>query len=292
MPAVGFIGIGKMGAPMARHLAKKGFDLYIDDLRSQVVADFISVHGGQRMDRIQMPILDVIITMLPDGRAVRDVVLGRSGEEGVVSRLRPGGLVVDMSSSDPMGTRALGKTLAARGISMMDAPVSGGVVFAENGTLSILVGGAPDHVELCRPLFTAVGTEVFHCGSLGCGHALKALCNFVNAASLVSLLEALAAASRFGIETDTTMAALRAATTGRNHPLEKKITPHVLTRRFATGMALGLIAKDVGIATDLAAALEISAPMMKSCSRAWNEAIERLGFEADQTEIARIWDRR
>lgn len=287
---VGFVGVGRMGAPMAHHLIKSGFDLHIGDARPQAVADFLAAHGGSRLDRNDNTDLDAIVTMLPDGRAVRDVLLGANQADGLASRLRSGGVVIDMSSSDPMGTRALGAILADRGNSMMDAPVSGGVVFAENGTLSILAGGAPEHVEICRSLFAAIGSEVFYCGPLGSGHALKALCNFVNAATLLSLLEALTTAKQFGIETDTTMAALRAATTGRNHPLEKKIATHVLTRRFATGMALGLIAKDVRIATDLATALETDAPIMKSCLRTWDGAIGRLGFHADQTEIARIWE--
>ena len=174
---------------------------------------------------------------------------------------------------------------------MLDAPVSGGVVFAEDGSLLVLAGGEKNQLERCRPLFNALAGEVFYCGPVGSGHAIKALCNYVNACSLVANLEALTAATRFGIELDTTVAALRAATTGRNHPLEKKIAAQILTRRFASGMALGLIAKDVGIAHDLSSALGVAAPVMESCSSLWNAAIDRVGFNADQTEIARIWEK-
>ena len=202
--------------------------------------------------------------MLPDGQTVRDVLLGTDQVQGHVSRIRPGGLVIDMSSSAPIGTRALGVILAERGIGMVDAPVAGGVAFAENKTLSVLAGGEAIDFEGCRPLFAAVASDVFYCGSLGSGHALKALCNYVNAASLLTLLEAITTARRFGIEPDAAISVLRAATTERNHPFEKKIVAHVMTRRFGTGMALGLIAKDVGIARDLASALSINAPMMES----------------------------
>ena len=295
MPAtiqrVGFVGIGKMGTPMARHLAKAGFDLYVADARPEAVIDFLTAHGGCRLDRNEAADLDAIITMLPDGRAVRDVLLGTDQSYGLASRVRSGGLVIDMSSSDPMGTRALGAILADRDIGMLDAPVSGGVIFAESGTLSVLAGGEEGHVERCRPLFAAFAADVYHCGPLGSGHALKALCNYVNAACLVSLLEAMTTAAQFGIKPDTAVTALRAATTGRNHPLEKKIAAHVITRRFATGMALELIAKDVRIARDLAGVLSVNAPMMASCSSAWNTAVEQVGFDADQTEIARMWEK-
>ena len=294
MPAaihsVGFVGIGKMGNPMAHRLVKAGFDLHIDDARPQVVTAFLAAHGGQPLDRNGAADLDAIVTMLPDGRAVREVLLGSDQTHGLASRLRSGGLVIDMSSSDPLGTRALGAILAERGIRMMDAPVSGGVVFAENGTLSVLAAGDPDHLERCQLLFAALADDVFYCGPLGSGHALKALCNYVNAASLVTLLEAMTTAVRFGIRSDTAVAALRAATTGRNHPLEKKIAAHVITRRFATGMALGLIAKDVRIARDLAGALSVEVPMMESCLSVWNKAAEQIGFDVDQTAIGRNWD--
>lgn len=195
--SIGFVGIGKMGNPMARHLARAGFDLHVDDARQQAVTSFLAAHGGRRFDRNGTPDLDAIVTMLPDGCVVREVLLGSDQIRGLASRLRSGGLVIDMSSSDPMGTRTLGAILAERGIGMMDAPVSGGIVFAENGTLSVLAAGDPNHLEQCRPLFAALASDVFYCGSLGSGHALKALCNYVNAASLVTLLEAMTTAARF-----------------------------------------------------------------------------------------------
>jgi 3-hydroxyisobutyrate dehydrogenase len=294
MPAaihrMGFVGIGKMGTPMARHLARAGFDLYLHDARPQAVADFLAAYGGRRLDLDGAADLDAIVTMLPDGTAVRDVLLGSDQNQGLASQLRSGGLVVDMSSAHPMGTRTLGASLAERGIGMMDAPVSGGVVFAENGTLSVLAGGEPGQLELCRPLFTAFASDVFHCGTLGSGHAIKALCNYVNATSLISLLEAMTVAMRFGIKMETVVAALRAATTGLNHPLEKKIVAHVMTRSFGTGMALGLIAKDVRIACDLADVLSVRTPTMESCMSTWNAAVAQMGFDVDQTEIARIWE--
>ncbi len=286
---IGFVGIGKMGGPMARHLARAGFDLYLDDARPQAVADFLAAHGGHRLERNAPADLDAIVTMLPDGKAVHDVLIGSDQNEGLASQLRSDGLVIDMSSADPTETRSLGVILAERGIRMMDAPVSGGVVFAKNGTLLILVGGERDTLELCRPLFSVLATEIFHCGELGSGHAIKALCNYVNAASLLSLLEAITVAVRFGVKMETVVAALRAATTGLNHPLEKKIIAHVMPRSFATGMAIGLIAKDVRIACDLADVLSVRTPMMESCMSTWDAAVAQMGFDVDQTEIARIW---
>jgi len=285
--SIGFIGIGKMGGPIAHHLSEAKFDLYIEDVRSNVLQSFLETNRCKRLNLDGHANLDAIVTMLPDGQAVHSVVLGTKHVRGYASRVRPGGLVIDMSSSAPIGTQELGAALAERDIGMVDAPVAGGVVFAENKSLSVLAGGDAKNFERCQPLFNAIASSVFYCGPLGSGHALKALCNYVNAVSLVSLLEAITTADRFGIEPDTAVSVLRAATTERNHPLEKKIVPHVMTRRFNTGMALGLIAKDVAIAKDLAKALSIDVPIMESCSSVWNQAVAQIGFNADQTEIAR-----
>ena len=276
---------------MAHHLSEAGFDLHIGDARSDVLQSFLDANRCKRFNLDGHADLDAIITMLPDGQTVHSVLLGSKHVRGYASRIRPGGLVIDMSSSAPIGTRALGAALAERNISMVDAPVAGGVVFAENKSLSVLTGGDAGNLERCKPLFGAMASNVFYCGPLGSGHALKALCNYVNAASLIALLEAMTTARQFGIETETVVSVLRSATTERNHPLEKKIVPHVMTRRFKTGMALGLIAKDLGIATDLAKALSIDVPIMESCSSVWNQAVTQFGFNADQTEIARAWDK-
>ena len=131
---------------------------------------------------------------------------------------------------------------------------------------------------------------MFRCGALGSGHALKALANYVNASALVTLIEALAIGRKFGLESATMTDALVQMCTGRQHPLEKKIIPQVLTHKFATGMALGLIAKDVSIAATLGRSIGAMTPLADRVSEIWKEAEAKIGAKADQTEVARLWE--
>ncbi|HET8609352.1 MAG TPA: NAD(P)-dependent oxidoreductase [Burkholderiales bacterium] len=289
---VGFIGIGNMGAPMAANLLKAGFDLTLFDVRTEVLDAFVAQHGGTVATSLKElgRQSDVVITMLPDDTVVRRVILGREAEDCAVAGLAPGTVVIDMSTSDPAATVALDEALAARGIHCVDAPVMGGVAFARDASLDIMVGGAPATVECCRPLFDALGRKVFVCGPLGAGHALKALNNYVNACALVSLVEALTAGHKYGIPTSVMIESMQAMCTGRNHPLDKKVIPHILTRRYGTGMALRLIAKDVGIAASVADRLGAPAPLAEKCAELWRTAGAALGGTVDQTEIVRYWE--
>lgn len=292
MKRVGFIGIGNMCAPMAANLLKAGFDLAVFDVRAEVVDAFVTQHGGSVAASLKElgQRSDAVITMLPDDTVVRRVILGQDEEDGVAAGLAAETVVIDMSTSDPAATVALGEALAARSIHCVDAPVMGGVAFARDASLDIMVGGAPAMVERCRPLFDALGRKVFICGPLGAGHALKSLNNYVNACALVSLVEALTAGHKYGIPTSVMIESMQAMCTGRNHPLDKKVIPHVLTRRYGSGMALRLIAKDVGIAASVANRLGAPAPLAEKCAELWRTAGTALGGAVDQTEIVRYWE--
>lgn len=291
---VGFIGIGNMGYPMAGHLVRAGFAVTVHDSRDEMVERFRAEHPAagtapslEELGRGS----DTVITMLPTSDIVRTVILGNGdGGDAVARGLGPGSTVIDMSTSDPTATQRLAAELAPRGVRVIDAPVAGGVVFARNGTLAVTAGGDAADIERCRPLLAAMSDTVIHCGPIGAGHAMKALQNYVNAAALVATLEAMAAGSRYGIPVPTMVEALTNATTGRNAPLLKKVVPHVLTRRFATGMAIGLIAKDVKIAADAAEAVGARADFARRCFELWKEASDRYGFTRDQSEVARLWE--
>ncbi|HEV8382848.1 MAG TPA: NAD(P)-dependent oxidoreductase [Gemmatimonadales bacterium] len=291
---IGFVGLGRMGRPMAGHLTRAGFDLVLHDVRAEAVSEFVAEHGG----RAAVGLADVgkdadaVITMLPTSAHVRDVILGANGDGGVADALAAGAVVIDTGASDPVQTRALGAALRERGIHLIDAPVAGGVVFACDGSLDIMVGGEPDVIERVRPVLDAFGRKVHACGGLGNAHAMKSLNNYVNAASIVVLVEALTIGRRLGLDLELMLESIAAATTGRNHPLDKKILPQVVTRRFAHGAALGLMTKDVRIALDSAVASGAWAPMAERCAALWKEAEQILGFDADQTEVARLWEQR
>jgi 3-hydroxyisobutyrate dehydrogenase len=200
-----------------------------------------------------------------------------------------GSLLIDMSTSNPVDTRGLGEDLAGRGIGMIDAPVAGGVIFATDATLSITAGGDPDLIVRCRALFDAMAGDVIRCGPLGAGHAMKALNNFVNASALVTAFEALAIGTRFGLEPEVMLDCMTAAATGRNNPIEKKVKPYIADPDHVTGMALALLAKDVGIAADTAKSVGAFAPIADLCSSLWHDAAQKFGGDRDQIDVARLW---
>jgi 3-hydroxyisobutyrate dehydrogenase len=286
---IAFVGLGHMGTPMAARLAAAGFSLTLYDRREEAVRTFAARHGGREA---ATPAeagrnADAAITMLPDDRAVREVVLGNGG---LAEAMAPGAVIIDMGTSHPQATVEIGTAVAARGIHYVDAPVMGGVVFATDGTLDVMAGGNDHIIERCMPIFSAVGRQTFRCGAGGAGHALKALANYVNAAALATLIEALAIGRKFGLDSKTMADAMVHMCAGRQHPLEKKVIPQVLTRKFATGMALGLIAKDVKIAADFGHSLGASTPLADRVCEVWSTAAAKIGAEADQTEVARLWE--
>ncbi len=287
---IGFIGLGRMGYPMAGHLAKAGFDLIVSDANPDALAGFENEYGSKRAADLENigAAVDIVITMLPTSAIVRDVILGSGG---VAEGLQPGAVVMDMSTSNPNDTVALGDTLKGKGIHMVDAPVAGGVIFAKDGTLDILVGGTQGIVEHVRPLLDAMGKHVHHCGPLGSAHAMKAINNYINAAVLPVYLEAIVAGRKFGIDMATLLESVEASTLGRNHPYEKKIKKHVLNRAFATGMDMKLIAKDVQIAVDTMHGLGVPSPMASATAKLWLDASEMIGGMSDQSELVKYWER-
>ena len=291
---VGFVGIGRMGWPMARNIAAAGFPTWVYDADPGRARRFAAECGGRAADSLEAlgRTADVVVTMLPTGRDVRDVLLG--GERrarGAAAGLRPGAVVVDMSSSDPLGTRELGAALRGRGIALIDAPVSGLAAKAETGTLTIMIGTDDDAaLERAEPVLRVLGERLVRVGTLGCGHAMKALNNAVAATAFTVTAEALIVGKRFGLD-PAVMVDVMSASTGRNFHTDLSFPAHVLTRKFATGFALGLLAKDVAIAADLGAALGATAPVMDLVKRLAAEGRDEVGADEDNTAIVRRWER-
>jgi 3-hydroxyisobutyrate dehydrogenase len=268
---VGFIGLGMMGRPMAANLGKAGFDARSFDL---------SGAGNCASLKQAASGAEVLITMLPTGRDVRKVVLA------ALPALARGATVIDMSSSDPVGTRSLGKSLAARGFALIDAPVSGGVKKALEGTLSIMAGGDVAGIERVRPLLEKMGAKIFLTGPLGSGHAMKALNNYVSAAGLAATAEALLVGERFGLDPATITDILNAST-GRNNTTEVKVKQFMLSGAFNSGFSAGLMAKDVATAADLADAIGARADFARRTAQLWQKAAASLAPGADHTAIYR-----
>ena len=279
---------------MARRLVEAGYRLGVADARPEAASEFAGRHGAETPSTLAElgRQSELVITMLPDGGTVREVVLGKEGvsNDCVAKGLAPGSVVIDMSSSAPVGTRDLGARLDARGIAMLDAPVSGGVARAEDGTLSIMVGGEASVIEKHRAMLEAMGREIFLIGPLGSGHAMKALNNYVSAAGLLATCEALLIGQRFGLDAERMVEVLNASS-GRNNSTENKFKQFILSRTFASGFSLGLMAKDLRTAAELAAQTQTFAPFADRCTELWVEARQRLGDAVDHTAIVRLTEK-
>jgi 3-hydroxyisobutyrate dehydrogenase len=260
---------------MAANLARERFALRSFDLNGS---------GSCRSIREATKGAEALITMLPDGDAVREAVLE------ALPVLKAGSVVIDMSSSDPVGTRALGLALSRNNIELVDAPVSGAVAGAKDGTLAIMVGGSPEAFNKVRFLLEKLGNQIFHVGPLGAGHAVKALNNYLGAAGTLAGFEALLVARALGLDPGPMIEAFNAST-GRNYTTERKIPQQVLTGAFASGFRLALMAKDIGIAAGLARDLGVETPYLDHTLKLWRDAQRKLPRGADHTEIYRYLER-
>jgi 3-hydroxyisobutyrate dehydrogenase len=278
-----------MGWPMAANIAKAGHDLTVFDLNRERVARFAAERNSRAAASMgEIAQNDFVITMLPTSQHVRDALL--SDESGAFAKsLRPGTIVIDMSSSDPVDTRKLGPELARRGAILLDAPVSGAVPRAITGKLAIMIGGDDKSaIARAKPLLSAMGDRLFETGPLGSGHAMKALNNYIAAAGYTAVVEALMIGEKFGLDQGVMVDILNAST-GRNFTTENMIKQQILSGQFATGFALGLMAKDVKIAADLGEAVRLDAPVSRLMSERWAAARERLGATRDTSEAMLAW---
>jgi 3-hydroxyisobutyrate dehydrogenase len=283
---VAVVGVGNMGAPMAACIAKAGYTVTIFDSSSERAQQVAAAHGCRAAATLKdLAGADFVVTMLPTGQVVSELYL----RDGLAGHLRSGTIAIDMSSSEPSGTRRLGAELAQRGIVLIDAPVSGGVPRAGLGTLAIMIGGDdPAAIERARPVLRTMGDRLFDTGGLGTGHAMKALNNFVAAAGFAACAEALIAGERFGLDPGRMVEILNAST-GRNFHTDTVLREHVVGGKSSTGFALGLLAKDVKIAADLTRELGLDSPVVRLVSARFDQARDALGYGADNSEAIKAW---
>jgi 3-hydroxyisobutyrate dehydrogenase len=284
MMQVGFIGVGTMGRPMAGNLVKRGFSVTVHDLDAVRAREVAALWGCKAAARLSdLGPCEAVVTMLPDGRAVADV-LTRTEGRALINSCRPGTIFIEMSSSEPLLTRETGAALARQGLILVDAPVSGTKTRAEAGTLTIMIGcDDPGVVERVRPVLSAMGDRLFVMGGLGAGHAMKALNNLLGATNIAAVSEALIIGARFGLDPKQMIEVINTAT-GRSFVTEVVMTEHVLTEKFASGFAIGLLAKDARIAADLGEALGTKAPLAQLVRERLAYARDRLGPARDTSE--------
>lgn len=279
---IGFVGLGNMGGPMAARLAAEGHRLTVADAAPGVAAAFAAEHPTARAadGNTSFARVRTLVLMLPDSDIVEQVLEG----DGLAEALPPGCLVIDMSSSEPLRTRALAPRLADRGLSLLDAPVSGGVRGARAGTLSVLVGGDPQDLERAAPLLRAMARTVVPVGGTGCGHAAKALNNLVSAATVSVTVEALALGEAFGIPPETMTQVLNSSS-GRTNTSENKVAQFMTSGSFDSGFALRLMSKDVDIAVGLARSLERPAELSGHVADQWRRISRSVPAHTDHTAM-------
>ena len=282
----GYVGIGNMGGPMAANLARTGSEVIIGDLNTAAVEAFTTEHETARPANGLAAVgqdAEAVFACLPNGKIVREAVLG---EGGVAEGMAQGSVLVDMSSSSPMGTIELGKELADRGIRMVDAPVSGGVPRAIEGTIAIMVGGAKEDIQKVRPALDAMGGQIFETGDLGSAHAMKAINNVLSATNFVVGVEALVIGKKFGLDPENMVDILNFSS-GKNSATEGKLKQYVLSRGFDSGFSMDLMIKDVATALDLAH--EMGVPWMSGGTvyEMYQAARNHMIDNADNSDIAR-----
>ncbi len=288
--AVGFVGIGKMGLPMATRIAAHGHPLHAYDASAAALEAIGALSGVKPASGLADigRACEVVILMLPDSAVVKQVLYGEG--DALAAHLKPGAIVIDMSSSNPSVTRELGPRLAQAGVGLIDAPVSGGVKRAIDGSLAIMAGGDAAPIARVKPLLLSMGKSVIETGMLGSGHAMKALNNYVSAAGLLAACEALKVGADFGIAPDKIVAVLNAST-GKNNSTENKLMQFIVSGQFNSGFSLGLMKKDINIATDLAHNLGTETLLGEVLLRSWADAEAKLSGAADHTEIYRMLEK-
>ncbi len=285
---VAFIGLGAMGYPMAGHLLAAGFKVSGFDLSGEARSRF-AANGGNASSEVSTALwnADFVITMLPNGKIVRDVLLKNENWRS----LKKGCLAIDMSSSAPSDTQELAKELVAKDTRLIDAPVSGGTKRAISRSLTIMVGGESSDIDDSMPLLESMGTQIFRTGPIGSGHAMKAINNYVSGAGVVATLEGVLLAQKFGLEAEAVVEILNASS-GKNNASDVKMKQFVLSGTFDSGFAAGLMAKDIRIAAELANSLDMRLSGLNATAAIWEAAAQELGPGSDHTLIAKYLENR
>jgi 3-hydroxyisobutyrate dehydrogenase len=285
-----FVGLGAMGYPMASLLHKAGVVLEVFDASSETVSRFVKEHPGvtalAHINEVS-PGVGAVVLMLPDSDVVDKVVLGSPGSKGLADRLEKNALVIDMSSSNPVRTRALAQRLDILGIKLIDAPVSGGVKKAVTGSLAIMVGGNSEDIDRAQDILNCLGASVTRVGAVGCGHALKALNNYIAATGFIAACEALIVAKKFGIDLSLMTDVLNQSS-GKNSATDYKVKQFILNEAFNSGFSLQLMAKDVGIAANLAESMELDTSLLNQMSSLWADAAKSFDRSVDHTLMYKL----
>ncbi|MBM3587833.1 MAG: NAD(P)-dependent oxidoreductase [Alphaproteobacteria bacterium] len=280
---IAFAGIGNMGWPMATNLVKAGFEVTVCDVVPGRAASFATETGAKAAATPAEAAngADCVVMIVPTSKQVGEAV------EAMLPSLKPGMLVMDMTSGQPGRTREIAAMLAGHGVPMIDCPVSGGVPRAKSGQLAIMVGGPAAEIDRAEPVLKAMGTSIYRCGDTGAGQAMKALNNLVSAGGYLIGVEALLIGQRFGLDSNTMVDVLNASS-GMNNSTQRKFKEYVLSRRFDAGFGLDLMVKDLSIALEVGRETTTPAPFSALCREMWLAASTSLGPGVDHTALVKM----
>lgn len=286
---VAFLGLGAIGAPMARHLAEPPFSLTVWN-RTRARADDLARQWSARAAASPADAARgaaFVVTCLPTSREVEALL---DGDDGLLAGLGRGAMLIDCTSGDPATSRRIAARLAEHGVAFIDAPVSGGTIGAEKGTLTVMCGGSAADFERARPVIDAFGEKLVHCGPVGAGHALKSVNNALLAVHVWSTAEGLAALAKAGVSPTVALDVINASS-GRSFTSQMLFPERVLTRAFPVTFRLALLDKDVGIAAGVAREQRVPSPLLQLTSELFRAAHEMLGEGADHVEAAKVVER-
>jgi 3-hydroxyisobutyrate dehydrogenase len=284
-PRIGVIGLGAMGARIATRLVRESFNPTVYDVTDVAVRMFTNDVGGMMSGSPKMlgQCTDIVITVLPSASDLREVLFGW---QGLATGLRRGGVLIDMSTSDPQASIELSQKLAERGIDMIDAPALGTPADARAGNLTLIIGGDPAVVERCQGILGVLATRVVHAGPVGSGQTGAAIGDFLRGAGILAATEALRIGQRFGLD-PTALVGIAEAIGGVSPWMAGTLKTQVLNRKFDSGLGLGHVLKGMEVTEGVAHTAGVYAPLLAACRAAWAEAQAAIGSGADQTELLR-----
>ena len=285
---VAFLGLGAIGAPMARHLAPR-YELSVwnrTGSKATAFAKETSSHAaGSPGDAVRGAA--VVITCLPTSREVESLL---DGNDGMFGAFESGATLIDCTSGDPATSRRIAGRLAERGVGFLDAPVSGGVSGAMKGILTIMCGGDEATMARARPVLEAFGEKIVLCGPVGAGHAVKAVNQAMLGIHIWSLSEGLVALQKAGVSPETALDVINSSS-GRSNTSMNLFPERVVTRAFPRTFRLALMDKDVRIAADFAREYGVASPLLQLASELLREARRELGEEADHVETVQVLEK-
>ena len=280
---IGWIGLGIMGKPMAKNLLKAGYELWVNN-RSQGPMEELAACGAHAATRKELAEnAEVIITMLPNGPQVRDVILG-----DVIKDMRPGQIFIDCSSISPVVSKEIAAALAEKGVEMLDAPVSGGEPKAIDGTLSFMVGGKQAVFDRCKDILGAMGASVTRCGEVGAGNTTKLANQIIVACNIQAVAEAFTLAQKAGVDPEVVYKAIRGGLAGST-VLDAK-GPMMIAGNDKPGFKIDLHIKDLNNALDCAHTVGAPVPMTAAVQEILQWLHNNDCGENDHSAIAKYYE--